>query len=298
MNLTFNRVTKNTILSHIQEKKCCKKAFLLGTLLFGQSFTYSNIRLVSENRQLIDFVCYLIEAHTGFSVMDDREEFTDQHKLDIKDAEKCAKILSSLGYTDPAKTYYIDKSVFKCDSCKKAFLQGVFLVGGNVSSPDKSYHLEISVAYFNLSRDLLYFLKGMSLEAKYTKRTSHYVLYYKESEKIIDFLHTVDATSEAFELCDKKAEKDMRNQYNRINNCEVANMAKQIASAGKQIEAIKRLVETGELEGLSDEMRVTATLRLENPQASLEQLAALHTPPVTKSCANRRLKKFLELAGY
>lgn len=296
MNLTFNRNTKNTILSNIQEKKCCKRAFLLGTLLFSQSFTRTGIRLVSENRQLIDLVASLIEAHTKVSVMDDREEFTDQYKLDIK-AEKSELILDKLGYCDPSKTYYIDKSIFKCDSCKKAFLQGAFLSGGNVSSPDKAYHLEISVAYFNLSREFFHFLKGMSLEPKYTKRLSHYVLYYKESEKIIDFLHMVDATSEAFELCETKIEKDLRNQFNRINNCEVANMTKQIASATRQIEAIRKLKLCGELDGLSSDMRLTASLREEHPEASLEQLASIHTPPITKSSLNRRLKKFLELAG-
>ena len=74
----------------------------------------------------------------------------------------------------------------------------------------------------------------------------------------------------------------------------MANMTKQIQSASKQIEAINKLFATGGAESLSDDLLETARLRIENPEASLSQLAELHDPPVTKSCVNRRLKKLTQ----
>lgn len=62
-----------------------------------------------------------------------------------------------------------------------------------------------------------------------------------------------------------------------------------------QIEAIRRLERRGELNRLPDKLQETAALRVEHPELSLAQLAALCSPPVTKSCLNHRLRKLLEL---
>jgi hypothetical protein len=62
------------------------------------------------------------------------------------------------------------------------------------------------------------------------------------------------------------------------------------------IEAIELLENRGRLSKLNGELRYTATLRLENPSASLSELALLHDPPISKSGLNRRLLKILEEA--
>jgi DNA-binding protein WhiA len=294
---TFNRNTKNAVLSAKIAKKCCKKAHLAGILLFGQSFTQNEIRLVTENVSIIDHTVSLIKNLVGIDVSDCIESFSAQERLTIKDEERCKKILSFLGYENLMSTYTIDEKLFRCDKCKIEFLKGAFLSCGNVSSPEKSYHLEMSVAFFNLSRELLFFLKGLYLEAKYTKRASHYVIYYKESEKIVDFLGLVGATQENFEYSNTLIEKDIRNNVNRVTNCEMANLSKQATTAGKQIAAIKRIFESGAQGELSDELLETANLRLQYPDASLASLASLHQPPVTKSCVNRRLTKLIEISG-
>ena len=57
------------------------------------------------------------------------------------------------------------------------------------------------------------------------------------------------------------------------------------------------LIEDGRIELLSSDLRMTATLRLENSEATLAELAALHDPPITKSGVNHRLKKIIEFAN-
>ena len=294
---TFNQSTKNAVLAAKPSKKCCKRAHLLGMLLFGQVFGMGEIRIVGENEHILDHAAGLLKSLVDVDVSPFRETLSNQGKIDIKDEEICSKILAFFGYDKKELTtsYTILSEIFKCENCKTEFIKGVFLSCGNVSSPRKSYHLEFNVSYFNLSRELLYFLKGMSFEAKYTKRSSHYVIYYKESEKIVDFLGLIGATKENFEYNNTLIAKDIRNNLNRLNNCEMANMTKQIQSASKQIEAINKLFATGGAESLSDDLLETARLRIENPEASLSQLAELHDPPVTKSCVNRRLKKLSEM---
>lgn len=63
-----------------------------------------------------------------------------------------------------------------------------------------------------------------------------------------------------------------------------------------QIDAIRRLEASGKLDALPQKLRETARLRVENPEASLAELAELAVPRVTKSCLNHRLRKLVELS--
>lgn len=298
---TFNQATKAAVLAAKPASDCCRRAHLLGLLLFGQAFSTREIRLASENGQIIGQAVSLLKSVVGVDVKNCVESFSNKEKLVVRDREVCEEILRCFGYEDLPSAYTIKDEVFVCDKCRSEFLKGVFLACGNVSSPEKRYHLELICTYFNLSRELLYFLKQSALEAKYTRRNSHYVIYYKESEKILDFLATIGAVQENFEYNNALIEKDIRNTINRLNNCETANLSKQIAAAARQLEAIRALFAGGEGKnaagGLPEELLETAQLRLDYPDASLSQLAALHHPPVTKSCVNRRLKKLSALSS-
>ena len=66
-------------------------------------------------------------------------------------------------------------------------------------------------------------------------------------------------------------------------------------AAQVQLEAIRSLEQSGQLEGLPDKLRETARLRLEHPEDTLAELAALCDPPATKSALNHRLRKLVEL---
>jgi DNA-binding protein WhiA len=61
-------------------------------------------------------------------------------------------------------------------------------------------------------------------------------------------------------------------------------------------EAIELLEAKGALVSLPQELRETALLRMEYPEASLEELAHRHNPPITKSGLNHRLQKIIAAA--
>ena len=56
------------------------------------------------------------------------------------------------------------------------------------------------------------------------------------------------------------------------------------------------LEDSGVFSLLSEDLKTTAALRKENPEASLAELAELHCPPITKSGVNHRLRKICERA--
>ena len=135
----------------------------------------------------------------------------------------------------------------------------------------------------------------MGFEPKMVSRNNNYVTYIKRSEAIADFLTTVGAPLSAMEIMNAKVEKNLRNGVNRWSNCDVANLGKAVEAAQSQIEAIRRLEKNAGLDSLPDKLRETARLRIENPELSLAQLAAL--AEVSKSCLNHRLRKLVELAN-
>ena len=89
----------------------------------------------------------------------------------------------------------------------------------------------------------------------------------------------------------------IRNGANRAMNCDMANVNKTLDAAREQQEAIERLREEGSLDQLPDKLKQTAELRQQYPELSLNQLAELCDPPVSKSCINHRIRKLMELAA-
>ena len=95
----------------------------------------------------------------------------------------------------------------------------------------------------------------------------------KEGNSIIDFLSVIGAHNALMEFENVRIVKEMRNNVNRVVNCETANLNKVVQAAVEQLESIRYLEKKGYFGKLPAALRETAELRLENPDASLAELA-------------------------
>lgn len=138
-------------------------------------------------------------------------------------------------------------------------------------------------------------MREMELEPKAAQRKGNSVIYFKQSDRIEDFLTSIGAPVSAMEVMNAKLEKDIRGSVNRRVNCDAANLDKAVEAAMVQLEAIRRLEERGRLALLPDKLKETAALRLAHPEDTLSQLAERCDPPITKSALNHRLRKLVEL---
>ena len=179
--------------------------------------------------------------------------------------------------------------------CRAAFLRGAFLAGGSVTDPRKGYHLELATSHHSVSREVLALMRELDQEPKSAQRKGNAVIYFKQSEKIEDFLTCVGAPLAAMEVMNAKLERDLRGKVNRRVNCDAANLDKAVEAAMAQVEAIRRLEKAGTLITLPDKLREVAALRLAHPEDTLAQLAQRCDPPITKSALNHRLRKLVEL---
>ena len=84
--------------------------------------------------------------------------------------------------------------------------------------------------------------------------------------------------------------------YSGYENKVASNLEKMVEASLKQISAIEYISKTVGLESLSENLYELCMLRLANPNETLENLAKLMNPPLTKSGINHRLRKIVKYA--
>ncbi len=180
--------------------------------------------------------------------------------------------------------------------CRRAYLRGAYLSIGSMSNPRRSYHLEFVCISEPQAEQLCGILNGFELEAKITRRKKYYVVYMKEGACIVDLLNIMEAHVALMELENLRILKDISNSVNRKVNCEAANIVKTVNAANRQVTDIQLIQSRRGLSSLPENLRETARLRLEQPDATLSELAQMMDPPIGKSGINHRLRRLSEIA--
>ena len=174
----------------------------------------------------------------------------------------------------------------KNDILQRALVRGSFLGSGTLNNPERIYHLEI--IYSNpLNMNYIYkILSDNNINMKVLNNS----LYLKEGEEISKLLAFIGANNAVLKFEEIRVIRDMKNNVNRIVNCETANLNKTINAALEQIENIKLIKKLKKFHELSPNLQEIAELRLEHPEASLIELGEMLDNPIGKSGVNYRLK--------
>ena len=299
MAVSFSAVAKAEICRNVPNRACCALAECYGILLFCNSFTSENIRIITESREFAYNLPRLFEK--AFDVdFDTFPSLEAPGKLvfQIYDPEKIELIMDAFGFnTKDNLALHVNLPVVEEECCKQAFLRGAFLAGGSVTDPAKGYHLEITTTHNAVAKES-YLLLGevMGFYPKTAQRGANQILYFKQSDQISDCLTFVGAPVAAMGIMEARLEKELNNKVNRRCNCDDANTSKVVEAAQEQLTAIRILQERGVLETLPTKIRQAADARLANPESSLTELAAMMDPPISKPAMNHRLKKLMEMA--
>ena len=179
----------------------------------------------------------------------------------------------------------------------KWFIKGIYLGAGSINNPEKKYHLEVGIASQKDAEKVMEYLQIFSIKSNIIEKNNQYAIYIKDGEEISKFLALLGANKSVLKFEEIRVQREMNNKLNRIVNCETANLNKTINASIEQIEAIKKLKDSGEFEKMDEPLKEIAELRLENPNASLIELGKMLKNPVGKSGVNYRLKKIMEIAN-
>ncbi|GAB2023961.1 DNA-binding protein WhiA [Lactovum odontotermitis] len=174
------------------------------------------------------------------------------------------------------------------------YLRGVFLSSGTVTNSDKSsYQLTLRSTYWEHAQDLADLLAAYGLKAKVYEQRSHWLTYLTKAEEIADFLALIGTMHSRLVFEDNKIVHELRGLANRQSNFQSANISKTVSASQEVIKALQTLAAANEL---PPNMMSLAQLRIDHPEASLDELGKLHEPPLSKSAVNHRFRKILELA--
>lgn len=296
--MSFSALVKEELCRDAMARKCCARAEAYGVLLFCNSFSHREIRVVTGCAPLAARLPSLFRK--AFQVEFDGpapEAGAGKQTFQITGLDKLAAIREAYGHDETALAHHVNFAVLEEEHCRVAFLRGAFLAGGSVSNPGKGYHLELVTSHYSVSREMEVLLREVGFAPKQTTRNSNYLTYFKSSEVIEDFLTALGAPISAMEVMNAKVEKNLRGSVNRRVNCDAANLDKAVDAAQEQIEAIYRMEARGMLQSLPVKLKETVDLRMAHPELTLTQLAELCDPPVTKSAFNHRLRKLMALAN-
>ena len=142
MSLSFSGSAKEEICRDLPAKRCCCQAMAFGILLFANTFTGSNVRIVTESREFAFLLPRLFWKAFKME-FDELPSMAAPGKLvfQITEPWKLEFIMDAYGF-DPDNTLalHVNLSVLEDPCCREHFLMGAFLAGGSVTDPAKGYH--------------------------------------------------------------------------------------------------------------------------------------------------------------
>ena len=270
-----------------------------------------------SNKNLVKAELYGYLSTNNVSEDSGKLKFATENEYNINRFSKLLSNLNIMGYdinivgnnfniiiskkeVDKIKELYQNFELPEAESEQKAFVRGCFLGSGSINNPQNKYHIEIILKDLNIANDVIKILKEYNIIFKVLEQNNHdkkkVSIYSKDGEEISKFLAFIEASSCVLKFEEIRVYRDMRNNVNRVVNCETANLAKTVDAAVKQINAIKKLQETGKFNELPDNLKELAKLRVENPEASLTELGQMLKEPIGKSGVNYRLKSIMKFA--
>jgi DNA-binding protein WhiA len=311
--LNITNTLKEDILSVKPAKECCRRAFLAGAILGGGSLPIEHgglgLIIQSPSEELIErcveLAALLTKAEADIVKKDKELSLGQRIVYEFRlPSETAAPLLVKTGILQPPYTIKETVPEYTLSNlcCKKSFLRGIFCAAGSLlvsadkNANTKGYYLDIALSSEESARSVASLMSSMDIVPGVRTKKNNFSVYLKNSEKIADFCITIDAKKGYFALQNILASRSLRNDVNRKNNCEVANIDKTLSASAKQVSAIEAIKKSGLLSALDDVLRDTAEVRLANPDATLTELAKMLRYPTSKSGINHRLRKLIEIA--
>lgn len=309
--MSFSATTKNELSRIILDNECCPMAELAALVRMNGTIQISglkniNLKFTTENaaiaRRIFTLLKDIYKSDIEVMVRKNKQlKKNNNYLVYINNKEISKKILKEVGFITKNNNvfhpnYKIPKKLIRKRCCKRSYIRGAFLGGGSISNPEKAYHLEFVTGSEKHSSDLRDLINSFGLNSKIILRKEYFVVYIKESEQIADLLNIIGAHQCLLKFEDIRVLKNVRNNINRLVNCETANLGKTINASMRQVESINHIKTNMAFSNLPDNLREVAELRLEFKDASLKELGSMLDPPVSKSGVNHRLRKIEKIA--
>ena len=306
---TFSQSVKEELVRDVSLSKERLLALLSAYIRINGVISFSNhktnIILKSENAKIIKYIYQRLKDNfpDAFISLNYSKKSTNKKKynyiLQIDDADTLLEELS-INFVEGK----ISKEIVYDDETISGYLAGAFLASGSINSPETSnYHLEICVVSENYAKWLSrLFLKYHKIEMtpKVSPRRDKYIIYFKKSDQISNFLIMIGAADSCMEFENQRAYRDFSNNANRLANLDTANLMKTMEISKRQIKEIKYIDDNLGIHNFHNPKKeMLCYLRMDNESASMSELATMLSKEfgytITKSNVNHLFRDLHEL---
>lgn len=251
---------------------------------FTESITLAK-RVYSNLRKIIDIniqiKCILNKRQGSYRVFE----------IIIKPLKKEEKLYKE--FMEKLKIYFDKKIIVDENEEISAIIRGFFLNSGYIKTPEKGYALDFFLDNDSGSNYLYTLLKKMKKKVFKSDKKDKKIIYLRNSEDILDIIYIIGGVNSFFGFEEVTINKEIRNKINRTMNWEIANEAKKITTSEKHLTMIYEINEKIGLDKLTEALKETAQIRLENEEASLEELANI--AGISKSGIRNRFRRIEEI---
>lgn len=296
--MSFSLDVKAEIVSKRISSPCCVLAACYAVACFAKYFDSRGLVLQTEVESVAHFAKKNFQRCDIHGEIEAKERPSGMviYEYSVKEPGEVKRMLERFGHSGSETTLRIHPENFSCERCYHAFISTAFLCAGTITDPEKEYSLEFLTPKFSLSKDFEAMLAEHEFQPHRTLRKGTSVIYIKASERIENLLAFIGAGKAAMTIMNSRMFKEVRNNSNRISNCEAANINKRVQASVQVKKAVHYLEEQGCLELLSQPLQKAAEMRLRYPEYTLSQLAEAFDPPLSKSGLSHQLKKIIETA--
>lgn len=307
--ITFTQQVKEEIASNTYESKDRLRALLAAFIKINGTLTFKNKKTIlfakTENAKIAKFIYSnlkeIYNADISFEYHQ-KKSLKKKRVYHISVNTMSDEIIEDLEITFLEGK--ISKNIVRNDDTIAGYLAGAFLASGSINSPKSSnYHLEISLNNENYAKWMIHLFKrykNIDIVPKIAPRRNKYILYFKKSDRIAEFLALIGAIQSCMDFENIRVDRDFMNSANRLSNFDTANMKKSFETAMRQREEILVIDKKFGIKNIENhKMRILCRLRLENESSSLKELADLLSnelgETVTKSNVNHLFRGIHEL---
>ena len=304
--MSFSTETKEELLGIDVDQLCCRQAELSAVLRLAGSLSRSSsgveIRIQTESAIAQRYVLKLIRSlYPDIDTkifMRENQHLKKQHTfILVLSGERIRTVLEDTGFGVHVNMFLKwNTKKFHKRCCQEAFLRVCFLLCGSVSNPMKAYRIEIVLKDQEMVRWVCKLIQNLHMSCRETQRKGNSVVYLKDGESISDFLAHIGSSNAVLELENIRSLKETRNNVNRAVNCETANYDKTTNAAQRQIENIQYIKDNMGLKKLPPKLQILAEVRLNYPDASLQDLSEMLEEQIGRSGINHRLRKLNQIA--
>ncbi|HSU37285.1 MAG TPA: DNA-binding protein WhiA, partial [Propionibacteriaceae bacterium] len=177
----------------------------------------------------------------------------------------------------------------------EAAWRGAFLAHGSLTEPGRSSALEITCPGPEAALALVGAARRMGIQAKSREVRGADRVVVRDGDAIGAMLTRLGAHSSVLAWEERRMRREVRATANRLANFDDANLrrsARAAVAAGARVERALEIL-GGDV---PEHLRAAGVLRVENKQASLEELGQLHDPPLTKDAVAGRIRRLLATA--